>query len=220
MAVIHKQVGSGLTATDVIRFQGELTPEEQAKLEELAELQNIDRRLEHIIRACAEVLAASALPVCSGHYIVGRDGQWRVSDRLRAGETYSSSVWIVARQAGFALDSKEGFAARMLDDVTKLKDERASGDHDEALMTAFFLGVKWSAAGIKTRHGSRSRPAEPVRMSARDMSMATEFKRRRAANTTRSDSALKADIGKEQVPPLKRSAAIDAVNRGLQLLSG
>jgi len=52
-----------------------------------------------------------------------------------------------------------------------------------------------------------------------DVRLAEEYLRRRQ-RATESSSALKARIGSEQEPPLARSSAIDAINRGLKKLSG
>ena len=51
---------------------------------------------------------------------------------------------------------------------------------------------------------------------ARDLEMAREFNRRRVSGCSVSSSALKAEIGATR--GLRRSAAIEAVNRGLQKL--
>jgi hypothetical protein len=58
---------------------------------------------------------------------------------------------------------------------------------------------------------------EPGETKERDIQMAREFQKRRSSSS-RSDSALKADIGRKH--ELKRSAAIEAVNRGLKKLCG
>jgi hypothetical protein len=53
----------------------------------------------------------------------------------------------------------------------------------------------------------------------RDIKMAREFQRRKPS-AGMSDTALKIDIGRKQRPQLKKSASIEAINRGLKKLSG
>jgi hypothetical protein len=54
-------------------------------------------------------------------------------------------------------------------------------------------------------------------MANRNGQMAEDFLRRKI-NSSDSDSALKAEIGERQQPPIKRSASIEATNRGLKAL--
>jgi hypothetical protein len=52
----------------------------------------------------------------------------------------------------------------------------------------------------------------------RDRQMAEEFQKRKNSPSRRKDSALKEDIGKDRRFKLKRSASIEAIDRGLKAL--
>ena len=53
----------------------------------------------------------------------------------------------------------------------------------------------------------------------RDVRLAKEYQAR-LPHSRLTPTALKTKIGKEQKPPLSRSAAVDAINRGLKISSG
>ena len=113
-------------------------------------------------------------------------------------------------------------------------------DVDRAARFAFTLGRLWGEAVMQdlwndaamrgldvaagAARGGRSRAADIGRRD-RDLELAREYQRRRPGSRL-SDSALKADIGKHHVikengrpwPPIGRSAAIAAINRGLKML--
>jgi hypothetical protein len=72
------------------------------------------------------------------------------------------------------------------------------------------------------REGGKGAKAKAKKFEPRNIRMAQEFRRRRAKGSKksdRSDSALKADIGKER-ENLKPRQAIDAINKGLKVLCG
>ena len=203
MVRISKQ-GGGLTETDVFHFDHDnMASEDAALFAEMVALGTPDGRLRAIELACVDVLAAAGLPTGFG-----------VENGLVANEP-----WPILKRRGYAPDSREGFAAKMIGDIHWLRHCLAKGDHDRAMMFMFYLGVKWSASGIKERHANKSHPVGPRRGQARDVGLAQEFQRR-SAGSGMSATALKADVGRRAVPPLRRSAAIDAIDRGLKILSG
>jgi hypothetical protein len=214
MAVQRVAVGSGLTESELINFSGHLTAEEQAHHDDLMRLQYLDGRLEHVAKHCSEILGDANLPVEPGYFLFDHSGNWRPAEGQWGSDTYTSRVWSIARQRGHAPDSPVGFAAQMLDDIDRLNEQRASGNQDGALLTAFFLGVKWSASGIKEKHASKTRTGP--RMESRDLAMARAFLEQRPSSR-KSDTELKKGIGVQF--GLGRSAAIEAVNRGLRNLS-
>ena len=138
MPIQRTTAGTGLTETEVLRFSGPLTQEEQAEYDELTKLQFIDGRLDHIVERCGEILKAAGLPPVSGSYLYDSLGNWRLSDVLRAGDTWTDQVWSIARQRGHAPDSRIGYAAKMLDGVARIRRRRTAGDQDGALIDAFF----------------------------------------------------------------------------------
>jgi hypothetical protein len=219
MPVRREVVGSGLTRTESFVIEGELTRAEEAEAVALEAIHTVEGRLNAVERACADVLRTVGLPSSAGNYNCNLSGEWEVAHELRSGWTHTRSVWMIAKLRGFAADSRVGFAARMLEDICLVRERRAAGSEEGALMMMFYLGVKWSASGIKKRHASNSRPIEPARTRERDKAMAQEFQARRA-KARMSDTALMAEIGLKQTPPLKRSSAIEAIKRGRQLLSG
>ena len=206
--------GGGLTATDAWIFDGDLTSEEQAQRDHLIAIQTIEGRLSFLEEQCGKVLEPEHLPTRCGNFLCDAVGNWEVAGKPRAGLTYTMSPWTIAERCGYSFDSKVGFAARMLEDIHFIREARSKGNADRAMMLAFFLGHKVASAGIKGGHANKTRTGP--RHEARNVAMAREFQLRSAASR-KSDSALKADIGREY--SLGRSRAIEAINNGLQILS-
>lgn len=127
-------------------------------------------------------------------------------------------------------DSPEDFARSILGLLTAARQEIAKGDADRAARWAFQAGEQWAMAtmkwawepaaltGRKVRHEGEGdhKGGRPSTTVDRDIRLAKEFLRLRPASR-RSDSALKTDLGKQV--GLKRSTAILAIDRGLQILS-
>jgi hypothetical protein len=67
--------------------------------------------------------------------------------------------------------------------------------------------------------GGEGAKAKAKKFEPRNVRMAQEFQRRRAQGSKKSDSALKAGIGRE-MKNLKPRQAIDAINKGLKVLCG
>jgi hypothetical protein len=114
-----------------------------------------------------------------------------------------AAIAVVAYQAGRALDGAEALALA----------ERALRDGSNQLL------LPDADRGGRSRVGSHvgaKRKAESY--VDRDIEMAREFLRRRRATPSAkmSDSALKVGIGKKK--GLKRSAAIEAIDKGLEAL--
>jgi len=196
--------GSGLTQTDVYHFDHErMSAEDKVLFNKIVSEQTLAGRLAAIECDSIATLSVAGLPTGPAAYECG----------------FANDPWAIVKHRGFAPDSKEGFAARMLGHIIFVRENLEDGDHERAAMLMFFLGVIWSASSIKERHGSNSRPKEPARKKDRDVEMAREFQRRRDIGTQQSASALKADIGAKQTRPLRRSSAIAAINRGLKILS-
>jgi hypothetical protein len=141
-----------LTEDVVYRFEGQLSPEDKALEDELMALQTLEGRLEYIEQSCAAVLAKNGLPECQGNYLVDAAGHWEVEQLPWGGRTYTHSVWSIAERRGHAPDDPVGFAARMVDYVALLRERRASGSYDNAMMMALFLGVNWARSGLKEKH--------------------------------------------------------------------
>jgi hypothetical protein len=204
MTVKKVSVGSGLTQVDAFRFEEPLRPDEQALLDSLSAEHKPLGKLAAIERHCIEVLEASKLP----------------TDWTQTGRT-SSAPWPVVRKAGYSPDSSEGFAARMLGDIAAARRALRENDMEEVAMSMFYLGHKWASTSIKRGHGAKSKPERTPRKLTRDVALAREFLRRRDTKLGQiSDTELKATIGLEQVPVLRRNTAIEAINRGLMFLSG
>lgn len=203
MALRKKSQGSGLTETEALVAEGNLSNAEQLLFDEATALHEVEGRLSAIERTCVALLEDRGLPSGPCRYPGG----------------FANEPWYALKAMGYAIDSPEGFAARMLTDVKDVRRYKAQGDGDRAIMHMFYLGAKWAASGIKERHGRKSRPVQPARKINRDVALAREFQRRRP-HSRKSDSALMAEIGASLERPLSRSSAIAAVRRGLQILSG
>jgi len=214
MPVRKEPRGSGLTSSEVWIFEGTLSGEESAEQKRLQDLHTVEGRLAFLEQACAPVLEEGGLPTQCGNFLCDSDGNWEVAGALRAGWTYTLSPWTIAQRRGHKIDSKVGFAARMLDDIHFLRAARAKGNADRAIMMAFYLGHKVASSDIKGGHAEKTRTGP--RNELRDIAMARQFQVR-SATSRKSASALKTDIGREY--GLSRSTAIQAIDRGLQLLS-
>ena len=200
-----KRSGSGLTETDTYHFDHEnMSLEDNEVFERMVAEQTLSGRLAAIEEECISVLVAANLPTGPSAYERG----------------FANHPWEILKHRGFAPDSREGFAARLVGDIIFIRDNLQRGDFERAAMLMFFLGVTWSASRIKGQHGKKSRPIATGRKQGRDIDLAREFLRRREAGTFLSDSALKAEIGARLPKPLSRSSAIGAVDRGLKILSG
>lgn len=206
--------GSGLTASEAWSFEGDLTGDEEAEQKRLLALHTVDGRLDFLEGECGRVLERVGLPSRTGNFLCDSEGNWEVAGELRSGWTYTISPWTIAQRQGHKIDSSIGFAARMLEDIHWLRDARAKGNTDRALMMMFYLGHKVASSGIKTGHADKTRSGP--RNDSRNLAMARRFQARRAVSR-KSDSALKAEIGREY--SVGRSTAIEAINRGLQILS-
>jgi hypothetical protein len=149
----------------------------------------------------------------------------------------------VADEKGFDCDSPEGYAVRLLKMIASVRlflglarDPSYSTQNrghwaDRAAIKAMRLGAMHEQEKIKSaweQHALRGRKlilsAGRPPKEARDIALAHEFLRLRdvirAKGGIASDSFIKVLVGKEAEPRLKRSAAIAAVDRGLQILSG
>lgn len=130
-------------------------------------------------------------------------------------------------------DSVAGYSVRLLEKVTALtravdKGEATAG----ALQAAYELGALHQEAKFKLRFEKAVLTGAPVRAgarrggrrkssttTARDVAMARLYLEQRP-HPRLSDTALKAQIGKAQKRSLERSAAVAAIDRGLEILSG
>ena len=156
MAMRKETQGSGMTVTEALFFEGELSPEEELALEEVSKPHTADGRMEAIEEACAPVLAAAGLPAAPGNYECDEHGNWRhfgePEPQLRGQRFMCGDPWSIAKRRGIEPDSPVGFAARMIDAILWLRKSRAHGDNDRALMLMFYLGVEWAKSGIKEKH--------------------------------------------------------------------
>jgi hypothetical protein len=85
-----------------------------------------------------------------------------------------------------------------------------------ARLTSALIDVRLRQWEAIYRSGGGRKPGATLE---RDLKMALEFQRRKPP-ARMSDTALKTDIGRKQRPPLKKSAAREAIDRGLKKLSG
>jgi hypothetical protein len=98
---------------------------------------------------------------------------------------------------------------------------RSSGDLlDYSMARGHLLGELAAESVRKQKSNLDKNPRQNnARYVSRNIRLAIEFCKRRKSNPSQSDSHLKAVIGGEQTPRLGRSAAIDAIDSGLQLLA-
>lgn len=126
-------------------------------------------------------------------------------------------------------DSPEGYAAKILECVHYIRLGLKNGDIDQVGLFSFELGACAKEAAMKFEFEPTWETGLKIKLAARrggpksglnndrDRELAEKFLERQGKSGM-SDSKIKADLGK--VEGLSRSAAIDAVNRGLKLLSG
>jgi hypothetical protein len=205
-------------------INGTLTECEQEVLAQLGSEYGIEGRLARIEHACVVILDKAGLPTKCGNYECDTTGNWRAvgstEPKLLGARLRTDRPWTIAQRRGFSIDSLVGFASRMVLDIAEIRHGREHQKHDDVALGMYFLGVKYEASRIKEQHGTNSRPIKPARTRDRDIGLAREFIQRKSAGTNLSDSALKQDIGAKQSRPLKRSSSIEAIDRGLQVLSG
>lgn len=216
MPVEKSSKGTGLTQTD--HYQWGTGDWEDPEAKRLTRLNTLEGRLQDIEAACAAILRAAELPSAIGWYTYTAAGDWRPMgvgppDEPAAG--FTSSIERIATLRRHKWDGPEGFAARMMDDLRDIRNHQAEGNSDDVALSAFFLGVKWAASGIKSRHSEKTRtgPTKEIR----DTNLARIFLDRRGS-THLSPTALKVEIGAKE--GLGRSQSIDAIDRGLRILSG
>jgi hypothetical protein len=130
-------------------------------------------------------------------------------------------------------DSDEDFAARILRLIIETRQFIADGDAEQAALLGVRLGKEialhdlkqarepmWDSGRKSYEAGAETAKRKRQNFERRNKRLAKEFRRlRQKTSEPVSDSQLKETIGREQKPPLSRSAAISAINRGLKISS-
>jgi hypothetical protein len=130
-------------------------------------------------------------------------------------------------------DSDEDFAARILRLIIETRQFISEGDAEQAALLGVWLGQEialhdlkqarepmWDSGRKSHIAGAETANRKRQNFERRNKRLAKEFRRLRKQTSERvSDSQLKERIGREQKPPLSRSAAIAAINRGLKISS-
>lgn len=164
-------------------------------------------------------LGAKELKTLQAALNVWSAGQQNLGARLSAIEIQAASILAAepCRSRRYD-DSPADYARRISASCRLIRLALDRGNIEQAAMDAITLGVllgeaaMWSAISATGASGGR-----PVgKKLARDQAMAREFERRR--NKARGDISLMIDIGRAQLPPLGRTASIDAIRRGLAAL--
>lgn len=166
---------------------------------------------------------------------------------LYEGSPFMDAMRIID-EMGFEPDSREGYAVRVVSRIANLRrwrdDIRKRGLSTEALrrwsdgiaMEALKLGVllkegqlkdAWEKDALRGRSQMRSAGRPPKDTMKRDVALARKFLKRKAKvrknGGTGSETCIKEmivkEIGKRSPKSIKRTATIEAINRGLKILS-
>lgn len=205
--------GSGITERDELILTGEVDDADIAELQRMLDAQ--DQTFEGLkIRPLEEkseqVLSAAGMTF-------HRTGGLKIDDRFAAtGTDYQD-------------DSEIDYARRFLSLIRSIRDATARTNIEQVATWAFDLGAlmreaeikfEWEPAamtGKRVRDGGARGGPPPGRTKQRDSELAQKYLRRQKESGL-SATALKAKIGKDS--GLGRSASIEAIDRGLKILSG
>jgi hypothetical protein len=150
------------------------------------------------------------------------DGQWDAWTRMVRGFALKVDDPVVVKwlQTSASREHIEGVLANIRDFIAVGNIEQAeiTADRFEALGQHIdrLIKQRWTETGNRMleRDDKGGRPKE----TDRDVELAREYQLRSQGERRMSDTSLKVEIG--GAVGLKRSAAIEAVNRGLRILQG
>lgn len=152
MTIRRGTVGSGLTQKPTVSWT-ETADEAEPEIAELLEAGTLDGMIAATERTCFRILEEAGLPGKHGCYQFKKDtGEWREPRPPFGGWSIANTVEPVVRAAGFASDSRVGFAGAILDRIHWLRDNQRRGDHDRAALFAFYIGVLKAESRIKAEH--------------------------------------------------------------------
>lgn len=240
MPIEKETIGSGITARTQVRIVGPFEEEEIKALFGRVGRPTFSSVLASAETVAAEILAAAGLPPRFGLYWRADAGPWTELQKgapmeaWRSGQSIAThkGVWSIAKKEGHEPDSTIGYAARVADRIGKIRHHLSKGATENACLESMQFGglvqeaqmkQRWEPAaltGQKVRHempGSAKGGQKPGSTMSRDVEMAREFQRCRLGFKS-SDTALKQKIGAKR--GLRRTAAVDAIDRGLKKLSG
>jgi len=112
-------------------------------------------------------------------------------------------------------DSDVDFYARILERLQRVRREIKDGNAERAAGQALDLGATIQLHVVRIRQPRSGRKPDDER----NLELARKYLQQRPTSKLK-DWRLKAKIGAAEEPPLKRSAAIAAINAGLKMLSG
>ena len=237
MKVTRTVIGTGITRRERTVMHPETAEDDlQAAFDSFA-LQDTGRdpflgNLDGYAAAAAAELRKRGLPSEEGAYYKVAGGWKKHEGRTPAPGVAYHQLSSVMREEGFAHDTVPSYAAEILRLVQWLKTAVATGAATPAAIRwAFELGALLQESRFKFRYEKAIMTGAPVLAGARrggrsknastaqrDIAMAHAYLKQRPLRRL-SDTALKAEIGKAQEKPLGRSASINAIARGLQILS-
>jgi hypothetical protein len=157
MTLVTTKRGTGITKREVFSIHLDAgDPAENARL--VRELlrqtgRTAEQRLDEIHAGAAAILSKAELPVGPGLYAFDSSGNWHPVSRPNEGRRWESAAKIIAPiadAAGFACDSAQGYAARIVDCISAFREARAEGYWDDAFLSGIRLGSLLTEFDLKT----------------------------------------------------------------------
>jgi hypothetical protein len=141
-------MGTGLTQKPTVSFDSE-TDESDPEIAALIETATLDGLISSIEQKCFAVMSAAEMPTYHGWYQLFKGGSWRAPKPPFGGTTMTRDLWSIAKARGHQPDSEIGFAARILSDITWLREHQRAGDHDRAALFHGYIMTKMAEQRIK-----------------------------------------------------------------------
>jgi hypothetical protein len=229
MKVERITVGSGITARVRETRTADTVEEIKDLLNKGPKAQPYSEYIGALEEQASRWLKERGLPYKIGGWWCRPDGSWVfAADEPWPLGVMVSELWpALTVRLGHAVDSGAGYAARILRLVAEIRAANSKNDTERAMCKAHDLGALVTESkfkrlyenatlrGIKVREASRQGgKAKAESAQVRNVTMARDFQKLRNESPMQSESAAKASIGRKY--GLKRSAAITAINNGLE----
>ena len=233
MPIVKKKRGTGITEHELTVIRGPYGQKERAAFARIFQNEPFDRVIDEWARAIltkAGVPGTKEAKLNADGTITGDlpDG-WEKDPRHKLGPKFvkaGDTLGLVTDKFGW--DSLEGYAARALGKIGLYRATLDRAPREAAyfsfelglIMQECFMKFRFEAdaiTGKKVRDGGARGGPPPGQKAERDRDLAREYLRRQKESGL-SATALKEKIGRGR--GLGRSASIEAINRGVKILSG
>jgi hypothetical protein len=141
-------MGTGLTQKPTVSFDSE-TDESDPEIAALIETATLDGLISSIEQKCFAVMSAAEMPTYHGWYQLFKGGSWRAPKPPFGGTTMTRDLWSIAKARGHQPDSEIGFAARILSDITWLREHLGALRDDHNKDRHDIRAAEWSTWNSK-----------------------------------------------------------------------